>query len=413
LSELTRRIAFTLGALLVYHLGTYIPLPGFDTSALSPIILGQTTGWASTSSQPHLVAIFSLGVLPYIWAAIIVQLAMLLSRRLRAVRKRGAHGRAIVERWTRYLTVLLAALQSLVLAKAFMAVADLVTDPGWLFVITTTVTLTAGTMFLVWLSAQITVRGVGNGLALLLLAGVAINLPDAVAQTLEFARLGVLSRGGFLLLAVIVVAVVALVVLVERGRRHIPIRYPQRQVGAVMLPDRTAPLTLKLNNAGIIPVVLAPWPLVAPIWLIGVAPPSFADMLAQLLFGYQLYWIFFVLLIVLFAFLYTAFVVDPDEGAGSLRQLGGAVAGVEPGDATAEFVDRVVSRLTVIGAVYLAAVSLLPEIVIAVLGVLPFSFGGPSLLLVVCTMLDLADELRAYAIGPGHVQAAPGFTRAI
>jgi preprotein translocase subunit SecY len=392
-SELTRRIAFTLGALLVYRLGTYIPLPGIDASALSPVILGQTTGWPSGR---QLVANFSLSVLPYIWAAIIVQLAMLLSRRLRAVRKQGARGRAIVERWSRYLTMLLAALQSLGLANAFMRVPDLVIDPGWLFVITTTVTLTGGTMFLVWLSAQITVRGVGNGLALLLLASVPINLPDAAAETLEFARLGVLSQGGFLVLAVIVVVTVYLVVLAERARRHIPIRYPQRQVGAVMLPEHTAPLTLKLNNAGVIPVVLAPWPLVVPIWLIGVAPPSFADMLAQLLFGYRLYWILFVLLIVLFAFLYTAFVLDPDESAGSLRRLGGAIAGVEPGDATAEYIDRVVSRLTVIGAVYLAAVSVLPAIVIAMLGVLPFSVGGPSLLLGVCTMLDLADELRAY-----------------
>jgi preprotein translocase subunit SecY len=386
-SELTRRIAFTLGALLVYRLGAYVPLPGIDASQA-----------LFSGGGMRRVAIFSLNVTPYISAAIIVQLAAMVSRRVRAVRKQGARGRTTIEAWTRYLTILFAALQSLSLAYAYMGIPRLVTDPGWLFVVTTMLTLTGCTMFLVWLSAQITARGIGNGLALLLVAGVATNLPADVAGTLELGRQGVLSQGGLLPFALIVVAAVGLVVLMEQGRRHIPVRYPQLQVGAVMLPERTAPLTLKLNNAGMMPVILAPWPLLVPIWLGGLAPPAVADMAVRLLPGRPLYWVLFALLILFFAFLYTAFVLDPDESAGSLRRLGGAIAGVEPGDATAAYVDGVVSRITVIGAVYLAGVWLLPDIVMATLGV-PFYFSGPTLLLVVCTMLDLAQELRAYGSG--------------
>jgi preprotein translocase subunit SecY len=379
-----------LGALLVYRLGAYIPLPGIDAS--HDLISGPGI---------RRVAIFSFNVLPYVLAAILVQLALLISGRLRVMRKRGARGRTVIEGWTLYLTILLAALQSFGLAYAYMSVPGLVAIPGWLFVITTIATLTGGTMFLVWLSAQITARGVGNGLALILIVGALTQIPATVAGALELGRQGVISQGGLLGLALMVVVVVGFVVLMERGRRHIPIRYPQRQVGAVMVAERTAPLSLKLNNAGMLPFFFAPWPLLALVALGKLGSPALADMATRLEVGHPLYLVLEALLTVFLAFLYTAFVLDPDDGAGSLRQLGGAIAGVEPGDATAAHIDRVASRITAIGGVYLAAVCLLPDILVFATG-LPFYFGGPTLLLVVCTMLDLAAELRAYGGAPSR-----------
>lgn len=388
--ELVRRMAFTLGALLVFRLGTYIPLPGFNGAVLRQLL---------ADGGIHRAAIFSLNVLPYLAAAIIVQLAMLASRRLRAVRKRGALGRAIVERWTGYVAVLLAALQGWGLAAGFQSIPGVAADPGGLFVITAAATLTAGTMFLVWLSAQITRFGVGNGLALMLVAGYLTDLPAAIAGTLEVERQGLLSENRLLALGVIVVAAVALVVLIEQGRRHIPVRYAKRQIGAVTLAEHASPFSLKINNAGVMPVILANWLLAMLLVGGGLGAPGLASLASRLGPGRPLYLIFFVLLVVLGVFFYTAFVLDPDESAGSLQQHGGSIAGIEPGEATAAHIDAVVSRITLIGAVYLAVVCVLPTILIMSAGV-PFVFGGPSLLVVVCTMLDLAGELRGYGIGP-------------
>jgi preprotein translocase subunit SecY len=385
-SELARRIAFTLGALLIYRLGMYVPLPGIERAVLRDIFL---------EGGIHRVAIFSLNIFPYVSAAIIVQLAMVASRRLRAFRKQGARGRAIIERWTGYLAVLLTALQGWGIAAGYQSIPGLVADPGWLFVITTTVTLTAGTMFLVWLSAQITRFGVGNGLALVLVAGVVTDIPAGIAAVLEFGRQGLLSQNGQLALGAVVVAAVGIVVLMEQGRRHIPVRYAERQVGAVTFAECSSPLALKLNNAGLMPVILANW-LVGLLAMLGrLGAPWLGDIAAELEPGRPLYLILYVLLVVFGAFFYTAFVLDPDESAGSLRQHRGTIEGVEPGEATAAHLDLVVSRITTIGAVYLAAVCMLPEVLTASAGV-PFYFGGPSLLLAVCTMLDLAAQLRAF-----------------
>jgi len=400
-SELWRRIAFTLGALLLYRLGTYIPLPGLDLAALSGLFSDRTIQLAdffslvSSGGGIRRAAILGLDLVPYISAAIIVQLATMASRRLRAFKKEGARGRAIVERWTRYLTVLLAVPQGVGIALAYENVPGLVADPGWLFVTTTALALTAGTMFLIWLSTQMTLRGVGNGLALLLAAGFVAQIPPAVATTLIAGRQDLLSLKQELALAAIVVATVALVVLMELGRRHIPVHYPQRQVGTLTLAERSASLTLELNNAGLMPVILASWLLSVLAWLGSLGEPWLPNVAASLEPGQPPYLILYGLFLVFGAFFYTAFVLDPDETAGNLRQHGGAIADVEPGEATAAHVDHVVSRITVIGSVYLAAVCLLPFVLVVDADV-PFIFGGPPLLVVVCTLLDLMAQLRAY-----------------
>jgi preprotein translocase subunit SecY len=395
LMERERRIAFTLGALLVYSFGAHIPLPGLDSAALGELLRARPPGGLDSllfsGGGLRRIATFSLNVVPYVSAAVIVQLATVASVRLRARRKQGAHGRATVERLTRYLTVLLAALQGLGLAATYESIPGLVAYPDWLFLVTTPIILTAGTMLLVWLSAQMTLFGMGNGLALLLIAGVVTDVPAGIASVLELGRRGLLSQNGQLALGAVVVAAVGIVVLMEQGRRHIPVRYAQRQVGAVMFAERSSPLTLKLNNAGLMPVILANW----LVGLLAMGASWLGDIAAELEPGRPLYLILYVLFVVFGAFFYTAFVLDPDESAGSLRQHGGTIEGVEPGEATAAHLDLVVSRITTIGAVYLAAVCLLPEVLTASAGV-PLHFGGPPLLLVVCTMLDLAAQLRAF-----------------
>src|SRR5215471_13251316 len=353
-SELKRRIALTLGALLVYRLGTYIPLPGIDATALSGLFRGRPAGLLdylnlSTGGGIGRVAIFSLNVVPYVAASVIIQLAMMASRRLRMLRKRGAHGRAIIERSTLGLAMLLAALQSFGIAAGYQSIPGLVADPGWLFVVTTVVSLTAGTMFLVWLSAQMTLFGVGNGLALLLFAGSATAIPAAFAATLELGRQGLLSQSRLLALAATVVFAVGLVVLMEQATRHITIRYAQRQIGAAILAERSSSLTLKLNNAGLMPVILANW-LVGVLVILGrLGAAWLGDVAAQLEPGQPLYLVLYTLFVVFGAFFYTAFVLDPDESAGNLRHHGGTIADVEPGEATAAHLDQVVSRITVIG----------------------------------------------------------------
>ena len=384
-SELARRLAFTLGALLVFRLGTYIPLPGLNGAVLRELFSGGGIGRA---------AIFSLNVVPYVSAAIIVQLAMVASPRLRGLRKHGAQGRAIIERWTRCITVGLTALQSVGIASAYQSIPGVVTDPGWFFVVTTTLTLTAGTMFLVWLSAQITASGIGNGLALMLLAGFVTRIPAGIAGALEVGRQGLLSQKGLLALAAIVLVTVGLVVLMEQGRRHMPLRYAKREIGGVTYAQSSSFLTVKLNNAGVMPVVFASWLVGLPA-LGSVVSPRLADVASQLQPGRPFFLILYGLLVVFGAFFYTALVLDPDEIAGNLRQHRGAIADVEPGEATAAHVDHVVSRITVIGSVYLAAVCLLPFVLVVAADV-PFTFGGPPLLLVVCTLLDLMAQLRAY-----------------
>jgi preprotein translocase subunit SecY len=391
---LGRRIALTLGALLLYRLGTYIPLPGIDPTVWDQVFQSQRGGILGSldllsGGGIHRLAIFALGIMPYVSAAIILQLAMIVSRRLRGLAREGERGRAVIERRTRYLAVALALIQAYGVAVGLEGVPGLVGYPGSLFILSTVVTLAGGTLFLIWLSSQITLRGIGNGVAVLLFVGLVTQLPATIAQTLELGRQGLLPSNALPALVLIVVAVTGFIVVMERARRRIPIQYAPRQ-GAEHVPQGQSDLSVKLNAAGVIPVTLAS--LVLTLTVVG-ANILGGQTPAWLGSGRPFYLILYAALIILFAFLYTAFVLDPEAAAESLKQLGGTIPGVEPGEATAAHLDQAISRTTLIGSAYLALVCLLPQIVIHVAAV-PFYFGGPPLLIVVCTAVDLMAQVQ-------------------
>jgi preprotein translocase subunit SecY len=392
--EFIRRIAITLGVLLLYRLGTYIPLPGINPTIWDDIYRTQAgAGLGSLNVLAgggiHRLAIFALNIVPYVSAAIILQLAMLVSQRLRALARQGEQGRATIVRRTRYLTAGLAALQAWGIAEGLQGVDGVVANPGPLFTLSTVITLTGGTLVLVWLSEQITLNGIGNGIALLLFSGIVAELPAAVAQALELGRRGMLSSNALIGLFVLVVVVTGAVVFMELARRRISTRYAARE-GAQPVTERGAELSLKLNGAGVVPLLLASWFLQVPLAFasfIGLQNPTW------LAAERPLYLILYAALIILCAYLYTAFVLDPEEAAATLKRTGGSIVGIAPGEPTIEHLDQIVSRTTAIGAAYLTLIALLPEIVIRVAAV-PFYFGGTVLLTVVCTALDLNAQVR-------------------
>jgi preprotein translocase subunit SecY len=388
-SELARRIAFTLGALLVYRLGSYIPLPGVN-------VLDAR------------LSIFSLGILPYLSAAIFIQLASMVSSRISALSRGGETGRRKIARWTVGLTMFLTAFQAFGIASKLQDIPNLVSDPGGLFVLSTTVTLTGGTIFLIWLSEQISARGIGNGLALILFASVAAGMPRAVANLLELGRQGVVSSGAILLLAILCVVLVGLVVFVELARRRVPVEFSGRNLGYRSLPAQSTHLSLKLNSAGLIPTVVATWLLFLPLSLAGVVfgwtSPWLMAAYGLIQPGHLGHMVLSSIAIIILAFIYTAHVTDPENAADSLTRFGGVVPGIEPGEATAEHLDGVVSYTTCIGAVYLAMVFLIPEVLTAYVQV-PFYLGGASVLVVVCTFLDIETQVRGQSLTePGGAQ---------
>jgi preprotein translocase subunit SecY len=393
--ELLGRIGFTLGALLLYRFGTYIPLPGIDPVAWEQIFRAQAGGALGSlnvlsGGAIHRLAIFAFNILPYLSASIIIQLMSLVTYNLKALKQQGERGRRITEQYTRSLAVLLAAFQAYGVATVLQDTGGVVTYPGLLFRLSSVLTLTGGTLFLIWLSGQITQRGIGNGVALLLFSGIVAEFPATLARAIEAGRQGLLSGNFILALAAIVVIVTAFVAVVEQGRRRLPVLYAGRREGAPMR-DGWSELKLNLNPAGVIPVLLASWFLQVPIavadligaqapaWLTGVRAP---------------YLVLYAVLMVLLALLYTAWVLGPEEAAESLQRHGGSLPGIAPGEATAAYLDHVISRTALIGAAYLALVCLLPEMLIAYAGA-PFYFGGTSLLIVVCTTLDLGAQLSA------------------
>ena len=355
-SELARRIVFTLGALLIYRLGTHIPLPGIGGS--DPQIPGVTV---VTSNR---FSILSLSILPYLSAAILIQLASMVSSKLGALPGRGEAGRRKIARYTLGLAMLLAAFQAFGVAGALQGIPNFVSEPGAFFLLSTTLTLTGGTMFLVWLSDQITEHGIGNGLALMLFAGVVTKTPQEVASVLELTRQGVLSVERAWLLAVLWVALVGLVVFVELSRRRLPVEFAARTLGQRLLPAQSSYLSIKLNSSGVIPSVVAPWFYLLPLSIAGFAfgwtSPWLVAAYTQMARGHIGHMILGSVAIVILAFIYTAFVVDPEHVAASLKKHGGVIPQIEPGEPTAEHVDRVVSYTTCVGAVYLAAVFLIP-----------------------------------------------------
>jgi len=406
-TELQKRIWFTLGALIVYRLGTYIPLPGIDPVALEDIFRQNAGGLLGmfdmfTGGALSRMTIFALNIMPYISASIIMQLMTAISPSLGQLKKDGESGRKRINQYTRYLTVLITVMQAygISIGLESMSGGAAVLDQGWFFRFTTVVTLTGGTMFLMWLGEQITQRGVGNGISLIIFSGIVANLPTAIASTLELGRTGALSTVFILGLILMVVGVVFFIVFMERAQRRIIVQYPKRQQGNRMTGGESSHLPLKLNTAGVIPPIFAGSILGLPVTILGFSAagsgPEWVTTLTALMGrGQPTYLILYVALIVFFAFFYTAVVFNPQDTAENLKKYGGFIPGIRPGKNTAAYLDRVLSRLTVPGAAYLAAISLLPEILMARYNV-PFYFGGTSLLIVVTVTLDTVAQVQSH-----------------
>ncbi|HVV43130.1 MAG TPA: preprotein translocase subunit SecY [Nitrobacter sp.] len=401
-AELARRIAFTLGGLLVFRLGTYIPIPGIAPDALHRIISQHHDGLpgladAATGGAIQRVSIFSLGIAPYLSAAIILQLLALVIPRFHARSRCGESGRRAMVRYTVGLAILLALLQAYGISLALQNADGLVREPGPLFLLTTTVSLVGGAVFLIWLAEQMTLRGIGNGLALLLCVGILAKFVASIASTAELARLGLMSGAALLVLAALAVAGVALIVVMERARRILPLVFTHRPGGGAGLTPQRGHLALKLNGAGIIPAIAAAWLASIPIAIVGlIARPEQGWLAAALRFmqpGKPAHMVFTVVVVIIVALIYTAFVVDPEHAAESLRARGGAFPGIAPGEASTDHLDRVVTSTTLVGAAYLVLMLLMPEALIAYAKV-PYYFGGASALIMVCVVLDIEAQVR-------------------
>jgi preprotein translocase subunit SecY len=404
--DLKKRIWFTLAALVVYRLGTYIPMPGVDPIELARLVEQQSTGilgWINGLAGGALgrMAIFALSIMPYISASIIMQLMTTVSPHLEQLKKEGEQGRRKMNQYTRYGTVVLAAMQAYGIAVGLEGQGNVVIDPGWFFRISAVITLTGGTVFLMWLGEQITARGVGNGISLIIFSGIVAELPSALAGTLELGRTGQLST--FLILGVIImaIAVIAFIVFMERAQRRLLIQYPKRQQGNRMTQGDTSHLPLKLNTAGVIPPIFASSLLLLPITVAnfysGQGPEWLNYIVALLGRGQPLFLSFYVAMIIFFAFFYTAIMFNPKDTADNLKKYGGFVPGIRPGERTAEYIDYVLTRVTTIGALYLALVCILPEILISQVQV-PFYFGGTSLLIVVSVTMDTVAQVQGHLL---------------
>ncbi|MDE2365145.1 MAG: preprotein translocase subunit SecY [Hyphomicrobiales bacterium] len=406
--ELKKRIWFTLGALIVYRAGTYIPLPGIDPDAFANSFFGQSKGMLElfnmfAGGAVQRMAIFALNIMPYISASIIIQLLTSVFPQLEAIKKEGEQGQKVLNQYTRYLTVLLAAFQAYGMAVGLEGQQGVVTDPGWFFRISTVLTLMGGTMFLMWLGEQITSRGIGNGSSLIIFSGIVAAFPSAIANTLELGRQGAISTGLILTVLVTAVIVVAFIVFMERAQRRLLITYPKRQHGNRVYEGQTSFLPLKLNTSGVIPPIFASSLLLLPTTIANFSQSAnsggILGTIAQLLgHGRPLYMLLYVALIVFFAFFYTAIVFNPTDTADNLKKHGGFIPGIRPGERTAQYIDQVLMRITVIGAAYLAIICLLPEMLISYAS-MPFYFGGTSLLIVVSVMMDTVAQIH------GHLQA--------
>jgi len=409
-TELKKRIWFTLGALIVYRLGTFIPLPGIDAAVLGDIfrqnqggILGMFDMFAGGALGR--MSIFALNIMPYISASIIMQLMSAVSPHLEAIKKEGESGRKKINQYTRYLTVAICALQAYGIAAGIEGMSSsqgpAVSDPGLFFRLSIVITLVGGTMFLMWLGEQITARGIGNGISLIIMAGIVANLPRALIDTLELGRTGALSTSFILFMLVMSVVVIAFIVFMERAQRRILIQYPKRQRGNKMTGGESSHLPLKLNTAGVIPPIFASSILLMPITVMsfsaGQGPEWMTTVAAYLGRGQPLYLGIYLTLVVFFAFFYTAVVFNPEETADNLKKYGGFVPGIRPGKNTAAYLDKVLTRLTVIGAAYLVIICILPELLISRFSV-PFYFGGTSLLIVVTVTMDTVAQIQSHLI---------------
>jgi preprotein translocase subunit SecY len=406
--ELKKRIWFTLGALIVFRLGTYIPLPGIDPAAFEASFTGHRQGVLDmfnmfSGGAVQRMAVFALNIMPYISASIIIQLLSSVIPSLEAIKKEGEAGRKTLNQYTRYLTVVLAIFQAYGISIGLEGRPGIVTEPGFMFRLSTILTLTGGTMFLVWLGEQITSRGVGNGSSLIIFSGIVARLPQSLVQLFELGRQGSISTGLVLGVLVMAVVIIAFIVFMERAQRRVPITYPRRQVGNKMYEGQSSFLPLKLNTSGVIPPIFASSLLLLPTTAANFAQNAasnsvLATILTILSPGGPVYLIIYVALIVFFAFFYTATVFNPNDTADNLKKHGGFIPGVRPGERTAQYIDQILTRITVLGAGYLALICILPEM-LRYNAAGAFAFGGTSLLIVVNVTMDTVAQIH------GHLQA--------
>ncbi|MEO1470777.1 MAG: preprotein translocase subunit SecY [Pseudomonadota bacterium] len=405
-TELQQRILFAISLLIVYRVGTFIPMPGIDTVQLAAF-MEQTQGGIIgvfnmfAGGAVGRMAIFALGIMPYISASIIMQLLTSMVPELEKLKKEGESGRKKINQYTRYGTVALATVQAYGIAVGLEG-QGLAIDPGWFFRASAVITLVGGTMFLMWLGEQITARGIGNGISLIIFVGIVAELPGALAQFFELGRTGQLGAIAIIGILMLVVGVIYCVVYIERAQRRILIQYPRQQQGQRMREAQSSHLPLKLNTAGVIPPIFASSLLLLPTTIASFGAQDgdagvLGQMAALLGHGQPLFLVLFATLIVFFVFFYTAVVFNPEDVADNLKKQGGHIPGYRPGKRTAEYLDYVLTRLSVIGAIYLVIVCLLPELLIAELAV-PFYFGGTSLLIVVSVTMDTITQVQSHML---------------
>ncbi len=407
-TELRNRLLFTLGALIIFRLGTFLPIPGINPISLQQFFEQQSSGILGifdTFSGGALgrMGIFALGVMPYISSSIIMTLMQGSIPYMKSLKEQGSKGQRQLRQLTRYVTVLIAALQgygvSIGLESMQTTYGNIVIDPGLFFRITTVVTLVGGTIFLMWLGEQISSRGVGNGISLIITAGILANLPSAFVSTLQLGRTGELSNVFILSILILVLALIIFIVFIEKGQRRLVVQYPKRQVGNKIYGGQSSHLPLKINTAGVIPVIFASSILLLPNTMSGFGAGSSSDIFlfisSYLGRGQPLYLGLFAAMIIFFGFFYTGIVFNPDEQAENLRKYGGFIPGIRPGENTSKYIDFVLTRLTTIGTIYLALVALMPEFLISKTSI-PFYLGGTSLLIVVVVMIDFINQVQSH-----------------
>lgn len=403
--ELKNRILFTLALLVVYRIGAHIPTPGINTEALRKFLVekgGAVVGFFDIFSGGALsqMAIFALGIMPYISASIILQLLTVVIPALGKLAKEGEVGRKKIIKYTRYGTVVIAAIQSFGIAVGLegMSGGEFVQNPGWSFRLVTMITLTTGTVFLMWLGEQITERGIGNGISLIIFSGIVAGLPVAVMRTIALIKAGEVSIIFILILLFVMIAIVGGIIYIERGQRRIPIQYARRVVGRKVFGGQTAHLPLKINTAGVIPPIFASSIIMFPATIAGfIAIPWVQALSTQLSPGTFLYTTLYMILIVFFCFFYTAVIFNPVDIAENLQKQGGYIPGIRPGQKTSDYIYRVLTRLTFVGSMYLCFVCVIPEIFISKLNI-PFYFGGTSLLIAVGVALDTVSQIESHLI---------------
>nr|WP_298794082.1 preprotein translocase subunit SecY [uncultured Acetobacter sp.] len=410
-TELKKRIWFTLGALIIYRLGTYIPVPGVDATVMGQLLAQHQGGILGmfnmfTGGALGRMTVFALNIMPYISASIIVQLMSTAVPSLEALKKEGEQGRKKLNQYTRYLTVFIALFQAYGIAVGLesmhSAAGSAVVNPGLFFLASCVITLVGGTMFLMWLGEQITSRGVGNGISLIIFAGIVANLPHAMASLFQLGYTGALSPFFVLVFLVLAAVTITFIVFMEQAQRRVVIQYPKRQMGQRMFGGDTTHMPLKVNTAGVIPPIFASSVLLIPVtisgFMNGKSMPGWLSFLGEEMGqGQPLYMLFYAAMIVFFSYFYAAVTFNPAETADNLRKQGGFIPGIRPGAATATYFDKILTRLTTIGAAYMVLVCLLPQILISRYNV-PFYFGGTSLIIIVSVTIDTVTQVQSHLV---------------